>query len=370
VTTSVQILRSPGDLAQVNGEWLEFLAHGPSGSNLRNDPRRIALMLSLYPVLEPHIVVLRRHGRIVAIAPLHVEATAFALKWGSRALVARPFREMRLFGDDVVIARDADVDETLLQVFSAIGGEAPSFDAMAIYAVELASALWRFCATTLPVRGGFRFHVATAVERVHHLRLADSYDAYMSTLGAKTRQNLRRTTRRLMESGGRLVRVRRPEDVAGFLDHLDFVFQRSWQARELGRRPRSTPQERHYLEELARQNWLRAYVLLKGDMPVAFELGFQYGGTFYGHECGYDEAAAEHGPGSVLMHLVIEDLFASDKPDSLHFGFGHAAYKQSLGSTSSHEAAHVTMVPRLRWSTILALQRWLDRAHGRLSGQK
>jgi hypothetical protein len=362
------MLRSKTELASLTQEWLAFLDAGALGPNMRNDPRRITLMLTLHPNLEPYVVVVRRGGQLKAVAPFYVEPTAFQLKWGSRVLTSRPFRSMQLFGDEVVMA-ESETDSTLRDVFHAIDQMQDAFDFMTISSLRRNSPLWRFCESVLP-ESGFKFTVSSAIEPVYQLRLPETYDEYLSGLGARTRQNLRRTTRRLFEDGlARVLSVTSPADVPEFLSHVERVHQRSWQARVLGRRRRDSQAELSYFKGLAEQGWLRAYVLLKAEQPLAFELGFQYLDTFYGHECAYDETAAAHGPGSVLMHLVIEDLFRSRKPERLHFGFGHAAYKQSFRSTDSHDAAHVTLVSKPNWRLVLRAQRLLDSAHRMLASR-
>jgi CelD/BcsL family acetyltransferase involved in cellulose biosynthesis len=182
----------------------------------------------------------------------------------------------------------------------------------------------------------------------------------MAALTPSTRQELRRKTRRLMnDNQGKLVKVTRPEQVPEFLDQLDAVYHTSWQAKTFGYQAKNTEAQRRRFDRIAAQGWLRSYVLLQDKQPIAFELGYQYGGRYYGEECGFDPAHAKLGAGSVLMHLVIEDLYKEDKPALLDFGFGDAPYKRSFGNTE-HDAASLYLAPPNVWRQLLTLQRGLN----------
>lgn len=356
-----QVVRTVHELRLVTEEWLRFLAGQPHGANMRNDPRRILLVLEQNPAVVPRIVLVRRGGLLTAVAPFHIEPTSLAMKWGPRAMASFPVRSMQIFGDALVTAGAPDV-ATFEAAFDGIAASR-EFDVLTIHSVPQLSPLWRYCKERLPVRHRLQLTVSSAIETVHEIELDPDHAAYLARLGPKTRQNLRRTTRRLLESGGRLLKVTTPEAIPEFLDHVDRIFQRSWQARTIGRRARNARRDVAYFAGLARHGWLRAYVLMRGDHPLAYEIGFQYGGTFYGHECAYDEGAAADGPGSVLMHLVIEDLFHDARPERIDFGFGHADYKERLGSRRRHDAAHLTLTPPNRWRALATVQRTLDRLH-------
>jgi len=46
----------------------------------------------------------------------------------------------------------------------------------------------------------------------------------------------------------------------------------------------------------------------------------------------FDDVWKRHSPGLVLNYLILKDLFASDTPKTVDFGFGYNQYKEMLGT--------------------------------------
>ena len=198
------------------------------------------------------------------------------------------------------------------------------------------------------------------IERVHQIQLLPTYEAYLTSLGHDTRRSIRRKTRKLFNNDRpQVVKVTRADQIPALLTYLDEVFQNTWQAKTFGYQRRNTERQIKCFEQIARMGWLRAYVLIYDNCPIAFELGYQYGDTYYRQECGYDQKWADFGPGSVLMHLLIEDLFKENKPSLFDFGFGDALYKHNA-SNVGYDAASIYIVPANRWRHALTLQSILD----------
>jgi CelD/BcsL family acetyltransferase involved in cellulose biosynthesis len=137
---------------------------------------------------------------------------------------------------------------------------------------------------------------------------------------------------------------------------LDHVFRDTWQAKTFGYTPRDTGPQRRYLCGIAERGWLRSYLLVNDQRPIAFGLGYQYDNVYYFAETGFVQDFSDYGPGTVLMHLFIEDFYHVRRPEILDFGLGDAAYKRSFGNVR-REAAAVYLVPSGRWRLVIALQR-------------
>jgi hypothetical protein len=354
------VIESREGLADIATVWRSLLEKAPAGANWRNDPVRVRAVLSNKPDLTPLVIAVLEDDLLRCVAPFYLARERFPLKFRNVALGSLPIRTVFLFGDDIVRDQRADAGGWFDVIFRELHRRRLSFDAISLQGLDVNGQLARFCAARMSVHG-FRVVDASAVDRVHRIVLPATYSDYLASLGARTRQNLRRTTRRLFEGGrARVMKAITAADVPALLAGLDIVGPQTWQAGALGIARRNTYAERQIFEALASQGWLRAYLLLYDDLPIAYELGFQYGDTFFGHECGYDQRWSDRGPGSVLMHLVIEDLFAESRPEVLHFGFGDAAYKRSLRSNDGYDARHVYLVSRARWSTLLRLKQKLD----------
>jgi hypothetical protein len=341
------------------GAWRAFLQGNVSGKNLFNDPRYIELYLAAHPDVEPLIFVLRKEGCIRAIAPFFLVRGRFLVQSSVMKLAAPSVRWVKVFGDDLVMAADEDFHQCAAALFTELAKHQQRYDIFAFDRLEVGRPLWDFVQSYCR-RGPFRCYLASPqMESAHQIHFPPSHKDYMASLGSRTRQNLRRMTRKLVDDRqARLERITTAEELPRFLDEVDHVYRDTWQAKVYGYRPRNSPAELNLLGGLAREGWLRSYLLTDCSGPVAFDIAFQYDGMFYAQEIGYAQAAAEHSPGTVLMHLYIEDLYRERLPAKLDFGLGDAVYKRSLCNAQIPGAA-VHLVAGMRWRAIVRFQRLL-----------
>jgi CelD/BcsL family acetyltransferase involved in cellulose biosynthesis len=120
------------------------------------------------------------------------------------------------------------------------------------------------------------------------------------------------------------------------LTKAQLVSAKSWQTRRLGGlRIQNTPSALAYWQAIAHMGGFRSYLTEREGQPIAFVLGVQWNGRFIYEEPGYDPAFADLSPGMVILLRAIEELYARNTPKVFDFGFGHAEYKQILGSRMS-----------------------------------
>jgi hypothetical protein len=169
------------------------------------------------------------------------------------------------------------------------------------------------------------------------IRFQGSFDDYLGQLSGNTRKNIRRSRTKLAGDLGeepRLLRVTDPSEVDLFLVGAQHVSRQTYQWQMLGLGLRDPDASGASLRFAAERGWLRAYLLLVGDKPVAFIEGYQYAGTFQGTHSGYDPALGKYSVGILLWISAIEDMFQISKPRWLDFGSGDALYKELLSNTS------------------------------------
>jgi hypothetical protein len=169
--------------------------------------------------------------------------------------------------------------------------------------------------------------------------LEGTFDSYLGRMKGESRYKLRRSVRELRKHCGGRLDIRRfdsVDDVGVFVESARRVWDRTWQHRipEI-----ETALIGPSLSELARSGMLRSYLLESGGVPLAYVVGYQYEGTFIYAECGYDEDHARYSPGTVLLYLLLEDLYAHDRPDLLNFGVGYAPYKQRFSNHTTHDGS-------------------------------
>ncbi len=169
------------------------------------------------------------------------------------------------------------------------------------------------------------------------VRFEGSFELYLQGLSGKTRHNLRRGRTRLKEVCGAepcFVRFTRADQVEEFVRLAHQVSRKTYQWQMLGLGLRDIETLANQMSFAAGQGWLRSYLCLVGERPVAFIEGYQYAGTFQGTHSGYDPDYGKYSVGMLLWVAAIEDMFAHETPRWLDFGSGDALYKKLLANTS------------------------------------
>lgn len=363
---SVSVLRSLAELDRFIPEWREFLSTRAGEHDFFQDPLVVGrVAASQASTIDLCIVVIREGDErpaVTCIAPCYVETRRFELRFSLFPLVGWRARRLQMFGDRLVFARGIDPGPRIARVFEALVRSGVEFDYAYLQSLEVATPLWRYFSACGKSTAGLHVDMTRTSEKIHRLVLQDTYQEYAAGMGGKTRNTLKRRRDKLAAAvGGRLelVRITTPEQVRGFLDAVDRIYPRTWQAATFGVRPRNGAADVTVLEGIAEGGWLRSYLLVGGGEPVAFVVGYQYDGVYHFEEPGYDARWSALAPGTVLNHLMIADLFGWNPPRVLDFGFGDNQYKRVFGNQES-DVCSMHLAHSLGWRTILRLQRDLD----------
>lgn len=172
-------------------------------------------------------------------------------------------------------------------------------------------------------------------------RIGSSLDAYLSALPSGRRQDLRRSLRRFEREFDDRWDVRvytREDEIAAMLDEVEPVSGRTYQARLRGLSlSRRNYTGREALEG-ARRGFARCYLLTVNGRPVAWRIGFLYGGVYCSHHVGYDPDFEKWHAG-VVMHLKsVEDLAALGSVSFLDMLYGDNDFKRKAANLSRNEA--------------------------------
>jgi CelD/BcsL family acetyltransferase involved in cellulose biosynthesis len=353
---TAHVITSREELEAFSPQWRSFVDGPVNGCVLFNDPDYILARLAIEPSNIPFVVAVRRGPQLRAVAPFYVAQGQLALRFSVCKVLGWAVRFARLFGDGLQVTSGEDERECILEAFRALLAHRELFDLVAFDSLPTHGPLWDATADPRAGAGNWRRYPASAqLEIRHQIVFPATYEEYLASLGSRTRQNLRRMTRKLCQDRrGRLERITTPEQVPAFLEAVDRIFRETWQAATFGYWQRNRPDQVQFFQTIAQRGWLRSYLLYDGDNPLAFDIAFQYRGVFYAYEIGFAQRAAEASPGTVLMHLFIEDLFREQTPRLLDFGGGDAAYKRSF-CNASQETAAVWLIPQGSW-------RWVGRA--------
>ena len=190
-------------------------------------------------------------------------------------------------------------------------------------------------------------------ERKHRIRMSEGPDIYWSQFSKSTLKEFRRLLKKNPEFNFK--RITDPEKVDSFLDQAHEVSSRSWQANVYGNRVPNTESQKALLKLLAKLGFLRCYLMLSEDKPIAFEIAYQYKHYVYGAEAGFDLSYRKLSPGNLLMYKEIEDLFEHDTPEWYDFGEGDAPYKGRFSDTVTKSANVWMMRKTFKNSFLLGL---------------
>ena len=284
------------------------------------------------------LLVCRVDGHIVTLACFYRVAGHKSYGAGERRLFSLPVREVVLFGASMLGRVDA---QTTFAVFTAVTAQF-RFDVLTLGETRVDAPLF---AQVHQLR--HRFHVVeTSRKRSVRwlIRLPADFDAYMMTLGANSRQNIRRETRQLDKHFAcEFLTVTSEADVEPFLAAAESISRKTYQW-NVGQRMLNDDSSRRSLTQRARRGELRCYSLALNGQPCAFMRGSLVGGIFAFETAGFDPEFGKASPGAVLLMWAVRDLIENSDCKIFDFGSGgdNVGYKARFGN-ESHSCAALQM---------------------------
>lgn len=175
---------------------------------------------------------------------------------------------------------------------------------------------------------------------------ADGFDAYLATFSGKTRATLKRKIKRFAEmSGGSLdIRCyRTPEEIEVFAEIAVPLSRKSYQHRLLDAGLPEGDAATRDMIALAAADRVRAFMLFRGQKPVAYlYLPVADDVLIYAY-LGYDPIEAEYSPGTVLQLEATRLLAEEGCYSRLDFTEGEGQHKRQF-STGGVACADVLLL--------------------------
>jgi CelD/BcsL family acetyltransferase involved in cellulose biosynthesis len=317
-----------GDSQLLEG-WRELLSvHGQTNA-LYGSPDWVAHLASLNHAEMLIWFVRGRKGKLLGVLPMVKRPYLLPFDIANRPLCKAKFQVAELLGS---VPTMPESERLYARTFEQILGRWPECQGIYIDALPSNSYCTRFVHNSPYL--DFAFAYSPFGQRPWHIaRLGASFEEYLASMSTKSRFNLRRQVRRLEQSDDlEIKRCLRSDEVAEFFNDARIVNKLSWQYRNLGFRLHERESLERQLEELANRGVLRSYVLRYGGRPCAFVIGYQYRDVFHYAEVGFDSNLGKWSPGTVLLFLIIQDLYRHNPPAILNFGVGDATYKRRFGT--------------------------------------
>ena len=309
-------------------EWVELLARQQLGSPM-HDPRSLRER-AVHGDRDATAYLVYRGERLCGVAAFQVRE--WPLKWqlGEFSVAQFPLRRLCLLTGGTALPEDPAAHALL---FQEIVKQQQGFDAVYLEDIPVDSFLWNFVRDDPATARSFSRYAANDPKPRVLLRLEGTFDDYMGKFSAKHRKNLKRSQRLFEEQAPdqiRSVRISAPEEVESFLNHAVELSRKTYQWNLLGRGLQA-PMLKDRLLFLARQGWLRAYLLTVKDIACAFVIGFQYNGRYYLDEMGHDPAWRDYSVGKLLQLDLIRDLFEYQTPQIYDMG-EYGPHKEEFGN--------------------------------------
>jgi CelD/BcsL family acetyltransferase involved in cellulose biosynthesis len=333
---STRVFTSDDDLARLAPDWIRCLEQQPR-PQVEQHPDWLLSEARRQQPAGRMVVVLYDRGDVVGVAPFLLRRFAWACRLGYASVAQFPMELADLCGESLIAPPDPAAHEAL---FDALDGAAVPFEMVFLESVPVGSPLWRLVELSAE-RNRFWAYRAGGVSTHRLLEIPDSFAAYLGQHSGKTRRTLEYKVRQLEKACPgrlRLERVTSADQVPALLERCAEISSRSWQGTRMGRKIEGGDTEQAFYRDQAERGWLRSYVLLDGQRPIAFAIGLQAYGTYYYDEVGYDPEYAAQRPGTALLYKLLEDLCREHRPDVLDFRHGDSEYKKLFSNRHYDEA--------------------------------
>jgi len=171
-----------------------------------------------------------------------------------------------------------------------------------------------------------------------------SFDEYLAKFSHKTRGNLKRQVRVLADGGpAEFCSFESPEGILEFRDHAVGISRWTYQ-RKIGVGFPETEEFRAKLLDEAAKGLVRGFLLMRKDRAVAYALCRIDSEIITYVITGYDPTLARYSPGTVLLFLILERLFAERRLRVFDFGGQESGYK-ALFATGDVRYVRVVWFP-------------------------
>ena len=316
----------PSHTIDCNPDWIE--------EHFKQEKNRIRIFL------------IERGGAVLGAVPCVLDQT-LTCNLGEFKVAKFPMRILRFLGyTPNMPTEEAAYDLLFKRILNS------DVDAVHIPELKTESFAWNYVRHSPLIRKLFSHQIPRQYPHLS-IHLDGTFDSYMQRFPAKLRQNWRRAIRLLGQRGEvRLVRVTETSEIENFLEAAYAISRQTWQSRRVNESlaRRDPDLMRRELRFLAERGWLRCYLLKSGGEPCSFVLGQEYGRYFYVEAAGVDRAWRRHSAGTIILLLVLEDLFKGNSPQRYDFG-SHVKW-QELFASESYPAADVWLFRRRAYSLL------------------
>ena len=331
---SLRTIKTLTEIEEIRNIWSTWQ------SNPISDIDNFLLLARLRPEIQrPHVMVVYRNGDPDCVLVGRMEYAPMNFKVGYHKVFESRVKTLCFMHGGFLGNQSAENSDFLIrEIMKALKNK--EADVARMESVRTDSSLG-VAATRIP---GVLCRDHFSLSEIHGcLQLPNSYQAFLSSLPRKERQNLKRYEKRLQAdfSGSMRIRCfRRESEIEELIRDAEEIAKKTYQ-RGLGVGFADTPETRETIQMAARRGTLRACVLYLAARPCAFMIGAQYRDTQHGNFLAFDPQFSTYAPGSLLLMHWIEEAFEANgkqQISQIDLGSGDARYKRMICNLDWNES--------------------------------
>lgn len=305
---SIELITDWNGIEALRKDWTDILKRNTSLTIFLTPEWLGAWWQAFRKAKQLHALVFRDTGGVVVgLVPLYIQQI--------RSTVLPRLNELRFVGDGTTDSDNLDLIvmpgyeqqvalELLRHLNRTTGWDVCRFNVMPSDSATATAVLRSLHSATL------KYESSTSAWS--SIELPGSFEEYLQGLSAKERKKIGNLSRRLEgRYEVRLSRCTNVEELPGYLETLFHLHQKRWQARG---KPGAfaNPERRCFYyrmaEEFLKRGWLVFWRLELDGIPVASQFGFQYRGTVYALQEGFDPDYSADSVGYLLRSYSIRKL--------------------------------------------------------------
>lgn len=185
-------------------------------------------------------------------------------------------------------------------------------------------------------------------ECLYFVNLEGTFDEYLKRRSPKSRQNLKRSVKKFLEGNPEAFQIyTAPEAMDKFHREALSISRQSYQTLLLKAGLPDSPQFLRGMQDTALRGEARGYLLRLQGKPIAFAWCTAKGASVTYQVIGYLPEHADLSPGTVLLYLILQDLFSLESYGVFDFGSGSAFYKEAFATDKLEFADSYLLRPTL-----------------------
>ena len=297
------------------------------------------------------IYVCRRDGDVVGYAPFVIQPWALRFMLGEITLISARVQRLHLHGGPVSSANGLAESDPAISLLALVCQALKSRQVVFLEGVPYDGPLEHALADRRLLRCFRVVQIGARYER-RLIMLPDNFDVYLKSLTPHTRQNLRTGYRKLANRLGadpKLLSYTAVAQMPEFVRKAVAISKKTYQWHLLGLGLRDAEKLERTLTAMAKRGWSKCYLLDCGGITTAFMIGYQYRGTYYYVDVGFDPDWDRFSVGTLLHQEVLRDLIGSaDRPQWFDFSSGSGPQKERFSNRSRAEANFLLVPKTLR----------------------